>query len=135
MAQIDFKIRGIPVPKGRPRFYRGARFVGTYTPKKTRNWESIVRGQAVSHRPPVLWEGPLVMQLVFLMPRPKSLPKKITRHIKKPDVDNLAKSIKDALQGIIYKSDSQIFALILNKQYTTDECGVDVRIEEVSHER
>ena len=71
------------------------------------------------------------MALTFMMPRPKSLPKKFVYHIKKPDLDNLGKSVKDALQGIIYKADSQIMILLLEKQYTLDEYGVAVRMEEI----
>lgn len=127
---ITFKILGIPVPKGRPRFTRVAGFVRTYTPLKTHRWEKIVRGQAVSYRPKYLWEGPITMSLTFMMPRPKSMPKKVVYHIKKPDLDNLAKSVKDALQGIIYKTDSQIIILNLEKKYTLDEYGVVVRMEE-----
>lgn len=134
MSKISFKIIGIPVPKGRPRFFRRGRFVGTYTPPKTKNWETIVRGQAVASRPPMLWEGPLRMKLIFMMPRPKSLPKKVIHHIKKPDVDNLAKAIKDALQGIIYKTDSQVVMLTAMKIYATAEPRVEVDIEEVDHE-
>ncbi len=124
------RIIGEPVPKGRPRFFRTPKYVGTYTPKNTRKWEEFVRHQALKHRPKVLWEGPIVMELLFLMPRPKSLPKKVVHHIKKPDLDNLAKSIKDALQGIIYKTDSQIFALALTKKYSPDEYGVEVAMRE-----
>ncbi len=129
MRRLEFKIIGQPVPKGRPRFFRAGGLVGAYTPKKTRSWESIVRGQAVSYRPKYLWEGPIIMTLTFMMPRPKSLPKKIIHHTKKPDLDNLAKSIKDALQGIIYRTDSQVVILNLEKKYALSESGVMVRIE------
>ncbi len=131
MARITFKIVGIPVSKGRPRFFLRAGFVKPYTPTETRRWEKIIFGQAVSYRPEYLWEGPIVMSLTFLMPRPKSLPKKVLHHIKKPDLDNLAKSVKDALQGIIYKTDSQVITLILRKKYAQDEPGVEVEMEEV----
>jgi len=59
------------------------------------------------------------------------MPKKIEHHIKKPDLDNLAKSVKDALQGLIYKTDSQIVELILRKRYELYEYGVAVTMEEL----
>ena len=129
--QLTFNIIGAPVAKGRPRFYRGSGFVGTYTPDNTRRWENIVRGQAISYRPKELWKGPISMALTFLMPRPKSLPKKVIHHIKKPDLDNLAKAIKDALQGVIYKTDSQVVVLNLDKKYTIYRPGVIVTVEEL----
>lgn len=87
--------------------------------------------QALKHRPRKLWDGPIIMELLFLMPRPKSLAKKVVYHTKKPDLDNLAKSIKDALQGVIYTTDSLIIILNLEKKYTLTEEGVVVSIQEV----
>ncbi len=130
MRNIKFKITGTPVPKGRPRFFRRGKYMGTYTPSNTRKWEEFVRFQAIRYTPQTLWEGPISMTLKFLILRPKSLPKKVVWHIKKPDVDNLAKSIKDALQGIIYRTDSQIFSLTVMKEYSPSECGVEVEMDE-----
>ncbi len=131
MDKLQFKIIGEPVAKGRPRFFRTPKYVGTYTPKNTRQWEEFVRHQALKYRPEVLWEGPIMMTLGFMMPRPKSMPKKVIYHTKKPDVDNLAKSIKDALQGIIYKTDSQIISLTVSKRYSPREYGVEVKLEHI----
>ena len=39
-------------------------------------------------------------------------------HIKKPDCDNLAKGVKDALEGIAYDNDSQVCHLIITKTYS-----------------
>lgn len=54
------------------------------------------------------------MDLVFVFPRPKSVPKKLGGgrlwHAVKPDRDNLQKSFQDALNGILYRDDSQICA-------------------------
>ena len=38
-------------------------------------------------------------------------------HVYKPDADNLAKFVLDALNGVYYKDDSQIYELIVRKQY------------------
>ncbi len=129
MPQIQFTITGAPVPKLRPKFRRCRNFVITYTPKKTRIWECNVRVQARRYKPEIPWQGPIRMTLLFLMPRPKSLPKKVIYHIKKPDLDNLAKAIKDALQGIMYVSDSQVVYLILSKVYAAGDPRVEVKME------
>ena len=128
MSIIKFTIVGKPVAKGRPRFYRRGSFVQTYTPKETVSWENWVKLEAVKYRPSDLIEGPIRMNLEFMLLRPKSLPKKVIFHIKKPDVDNLSKSIKDALEGIIYKNDSQVYQLVCRKVYSVTECGVSVEI-------
>ena len=132
MQKLSFNIIGVPVPKGRPRFFRGPKFVHTYTPKKTHVWESSIRVQARQHKPEIPWQGPIRMTLLFFMPRPKSLSKEVIHHVKKPDLDNLAKAMKDALQGIMYVSDSQVVYLILSKIYASGEPRVEVKIEEVA---
>ena len=100
-----------------------------YTPDKTKNFENYVKLVAAQHAPKELFAGPLDMELEFYLQRPKSLPKKIQRHTKKPDIDNLAKSVMDALEGIIYVNDAQVIALRIYKMYGTPKCSV--RIEEV----
>lgn len=59
--------------------------------------------------------GPVVMRLMFVMPRPnnmiwKSKPMDVVEHTKKPDKDNLEKAVKDALTGIVWVDDSQVWA-------------------------
>ncbi|HBF43961.1 MAG TPA: hypothetical protein DDW42_10130 [Desulfobacteraceae bacterium] len=60
---------------------------------------------------------PLAMGVTYIMPVRKSWPKHKIRdlrrgmmfyHYKKPDLDNLIKFTKDALEGLCYKNDSQI---------------------------
>lgn len=46
----------------------------------------------------------------------------------KPDCDNIAKNINDALNGIVYSDDKQIVSLTINKFYALDE-RVEVSIK------
>ena len=50
---------------------------------------------------------------------------------KKPDTDNIAKAILDALNGLAYYDDAQIVELTVAKRYGTVPC-VEVVISEVS---
>ena len=50
------------------------------------------------------------------------------RHIYKPDADNLAKFVMDALNGTYYKDDSQVCALHVMKRYG-DENSVRVQLD------
>lgn len=52
---------------------------------------------------------------------------------KKPDSDNIAKVVADALNGIAYDDDAQIADLTVIKRYTENPC-VKVTIEEISHD-
>lgn len=123
---IRFTVPGVPVPKGRTRFTCAGR---PYTPDKTRVWELIIGAYAQEHKPKELWTGPITCDLVFRLPKPKAHPKhRNPRHIKKPDLDNLIKSLKDSLEGIIYKGDQQIFCLSAEKRYS-DTPGVNIKLE------
>jgi len=65
-------------------------------------------------------EGPLRLNVLFVMPRPGNMiwqrrPMPRALHEKRPDLDNLAKSTKDALTGILWRDDSQIAILNARK--------------------
>lgn len=134
---LTFHIDINPVPKGRPKFSKIGGFVRTYTPKKTQDFETEVREAAkqAMNREPL--EGPLAVYLYFRLPIPKSYPKKriaaclsgSDRPTKKPDLDNLAKSVLDALNGVIYQDDSQIVSLHMTKVYSQHP-GIDLLIRE-----
>ena len=124
MDQVNqhiFTVYGSPVAQGRPRFVRRGNFVGTYDPANSRDWKRTVQSQLLTalDDKPEIHEGALSLQLHFYLPRPKSLPKRAKDHIKKPDVDNLAKGVKDAMKGIVYRDDSQVVELLVRKEYNT----------------
>jgi len=140
----NFRIFGDPVSQGRPRFFvRKKGGVGCEDPAKSKDWKQNVINQIlVSNGRPEKFkfiDGPITLTLNFFMPRPKSLPKKVKHHIKRPDLDNLVKAIKDALSGLLYKDDSQIIELIATKEYCKirpdgyyeDPPGVSIRLYEV----
>ena len=71
-------------------------------------------------------------------PIPKSVSKKkreemnrgLLMHTKKPDCDNIAKSILDALNGLAYYDDSQICELSVYKMYS-DEPRAEIVINSI----
>ena len=48
---LSFIIWETPVAKGRPRFYNRGKFIGTYTPTKTRSFENLVATEAIRYKP------------------------------------------------------------------------------------
>lgn len=117
-----------PVPKGRPRF---TKFGKAYTPKKTHDFEKKIADYFRQNPNRFKFEKgiPIVVNLVFGMPIPKSTPKSrkeamfegIIKHTKRPDVDNMAKAVLDALShGIAWEDDSQIVRITAEKKYTDD---------------
>lgn len=83
-------------------------------------------------------DKPLKTIIDVHMSIPKSYSKKMyeralndeIRPTVKPDCDNIAKNINDALNGIVYPDDKQIVSLTVNKIYSDSEF-VKVTIEEV----
>jgi Holliday junction resolvase RusA-like endonuclease len=135
---VNFVVDGVPIPKLRPRFAKRGNFVQAYTPKKTKDYESLVMDAAVlamgSAQP---LTTPIAIYLYIKLPIPASYSKKRVRDCiegyemptKKPDWDNVAKAITDALNGICYVDDSQIVNAHVKKVYSHTP-GVDVLIKE-----
>ena len=122
-----FNVEITPVAKGRARYARRGNFVSTYTPKKTKDYETVIREQAVLFMgEEKTLETPVSVSIEFSMPMPKSTAKKLLeahlngsiRHTKKPDLDNLAKAVLDAMNGVVFLDDSQIVKLTLSKRYS-----------------
>lgn len=132
--EISIFVSGIAAAQGRPRFRRAGNFVQAYDPAKSKSWKESVRWQAIESQQKEQWEmldGAIEASIVFLLLRPKTLPKKVKRHIKKPDVENLVKGIFDALEGIAYRNDSQIFRMTVEKHYEDKLPGVSIILRSV----
>jgi Holliday junction resolvase RusA-like endonuclease len=109
---ISFIIPGQPVAKGRPRLGRGR----VYTPAKTVAYEKVVALAAkAAMRGNMPITGAVSVGIKFFLARPKS--NKSTEPVVKPDIDNLAKSVCDALNGIVWKDDSQIVQAKITKEW------------------
>ena len=120
VEEVFFPI--VPVAKGRPRL---TRYGQAYTPKKTKDYEKAI-AEHFKSLDISKFEGPIQIKLVFQMPIPKSFTKKqnelikkgFLKYDKKPDLDNLAKAVLDALNGLAYEDDSKITGLFLVKRYS-----------------
>jgi len=123
---IDGKI----VPKGRPRFYMQNGHARAYTPEATATYENWVRMcWNAWHNTRFDDDAQLMVRIDAVFEMPKSASKKkqaqmldgAVRPTKKPDCDNIAKTILDALNGIAYKDDSQVVQLTVYKCYGDQE--------------
>ena len=124
-----------PVPKGRPRFTRTGH---AYTPKTTQEYEKKI-AEYYKSQTDDFYECAIKVKLIFNMPIPKSTTKKNRmlimaneiKYIKKPDLDNMCKSLTDSLNGIAYADDSLITKLTIEKRYSTDNnVGTELTITE-----
>lgn len=130
---ITFTVSGEPQGKERPRVTRN----GTFTPRKTAEYERRVRAAYREQcGDSFLGDSALIVTIAAHFQPPKSVSRKkraamlagLIQPKRKPDADNIAKAVCDALNGIAYRDDAQITCLIVEKQYS--ECAhVTVHIE------
>jgi Holliday junction resolvase RusA-like endonuclease len=57
------------------------------------------------------------LTVAFYLPRPKSLPRRVTAHVKAPDLDKLVRSVGDALTRVVFADDAQVVDLVAMKRY------------------
>jgi|TARA_R100001163_G_C5046860_1_gene184078 crossover junction endodeoxyribonuclease RusA len=106
---------------------KGAKFpVITDANKNLKQWRDLTSFVAQDYAPKELVESAVELHIDFFFARPKSLPKKVTRHIKKPDLSKLIRSIEDSLTNIVWNDDSQVVKIIATKNYGTPRAEIQV---------
>ena len=126
--QLVFMVPGKPVGKGRPRFAKTAKFVGAYTPQETINYENWIKQCFVIKYPnfkPL--ETPLQLTVKAFLNKAKT--NKMAAPMIKPDIDNIIKCM-DALNGIAYKDDKQIVAVVAHKLWGDIE-RLEIALQEI----
>ena len=133
--KVDFTVPGEPISQPRQRHALIGGHVRNYTPAKApvQTYKALVRmaaSQAMSGPPTGL---PVGVTIECAFARPKShyrtganshalKPNAPYRHAKKPDAENCAKAVLDALTEIVYEDDKQVACLHVLKLYA-DEAG------------
>ena len=140
---IDFYVMGTPVAMPRPRVVRTPNGkTRTYNSSKSTTYKQMIKihaKNAMNKAHKSMTEQPLKMELTFLFKPPKSYSKKkllaVTkgelRYTKLPDADNLAKTVMDGLNRVLYKDDSQIVELVVKKEYGLED-GLKIKVEELN---
>ncbi len=129
---VYFFVPGNPV--GWERAGRG-RHGKSYTPARTRKWQNDIGRVACLSTTLHDLDMPLSVRMNFYLPRPKRA--KFARPATKPDLDNLSKSVLDALEKAnIIKNDSRVVELHVSSWYRDKNsaaacrAGVWVAVEE-----
>ena len=140
--RIQFTVPAIPVAQPRQRVAVIAGHAHNYTPTQhpVNAFKAAVQmAFAEASGGELRIEGPVGLQLVFCMPRPKSMTWKtrLMPRVYRPggrgDWDNLAKSVADALNGLAWRDDSQI-CLVHVEVFIAGGCEqphVEVEIKEI----
>lgn len=128
---VVFEVRGVPRPQPRPRFVGPGRVVST-AGKAVKAWKAAVVREAKAvraERGPLPKASALAVSLVFTFVGPRGGHGRA--HLQRPDVDNLAKLVMDAVieAGLIH-DDALIFALAARKVWGATG-GVVVRLDAV----
>lgn len=143
---IAFVVHGVPATAGSKRAF-------VYTPKgggkpravvvddaqnTGKPWRASVQAAALEARQgqPLL-EGPLELEVTFVMPRPKGhfdrwgrvrTSKLEALPIVRPDVDKLSRALLDSLKAIVWRDDAQVVTKIARKRYQAGDLEVGARV-------
>lgn len=139
---LSFFVQGEPVAQPRGRAFNvkglGIRVASAPTKHPIHLWKQALMGSCEQVMTGFrLYDDPIDVTLVFLMTRPKSMPKRTANervpHTKKPDIDNVAKGVLDAFNARLWGDDSQIYSLKISKRYVMgdEKPGVFVRVSVV----
>ena len=128
--QLNSVILMEPVPKGRAKVSVFKGHAHMYTPEKTVKSEAQVITEirhSLGEVQPFPKDAPVRLIAIFYRTRPKGIPKKVLKPVKKPDLDNYLKLLKDALDGFAFPNDSQVTTVLVKKRFA--EPGTFPRIE------
>lgn len=143
---IQFFVPGKPQGKARARTFYNRKLgrMQSMTPENTVLYENhIIQSYLDAAEKPQLLQGQLEVSINAYFPVPKSTTKKVRKQIedgevlptKKPDADNIAKVVCDALNQIAYQDDTQVVKLVVTKQFETDNEPVGLIVQIKEYER
>lgn len=141
MGPVKFTVPGQPKGKARARTVRrGGGKSFSYTPEGTVLYENLIKTCYLQDAGHVLFNDgqPLAVDIIAFYEVPKSYSKKKKQEMldgqlyptKKPDIDNIAKCVLDALNKLAYRDDTQVVRLHMEKHYA-EIPRVEVEIREV----
>lgn len=142
MKTVTFTVPGAPKGKARARTVRGrGGNTFSYTPEGTVLYENLIKTCYRQDVGAVIFNDgqPLSVTIRAYFPLLKSVSKKKKQEMldgsilptKKPDIDNIAKCVLDALNKLAYRDDTQVVELHMEKHYA-EVPRVEVSIQEIN---
>ena len=123
MTVASFWVAGDPKAQPRHRAFARGGNVRCYDPGTAEGWKALIAAAARPHLPIVPLKGPVEVHIDFFFRRPKRLlrkrdPDRVMWYDRKPDRDNLAKAVLDALTQIgFWFDDAQVCSGRVRKFY------------------
>lgn len=131
--ELDFTVKGIPIPKGSMRHIGNGRMVDQ---TKTKPWMNSIRSASLEAAAlvvepgsiaPFIIEVPVSVHIEFYFPRPAAARNRLYPHKRSVgDIDKLSRAVLDALQpnrteiGVLM-DDSLVVDLHARKRYSESE--------------
>ena len=128
---LTFYVNGEPIAQPRHRIASRGRFATAYIPKghAIHAWKYAIEEAAREQAERIGWvpvkNEPLVVLMQFYFKQPRS--NKTRHHVQRPDLDNLAKAVLDALHGIAFLDDACVVDLRLRKEWAS-QSGLEVEV-------
>lgn len=127
---LELVVYGMPAPKGSQKYVghsKAGRPLLVDDCLREKPWRESVKWAFISLGGIANYHvaGPVRLQLVFTLPKPQGAPKKrVTLPMRKPDLDKLVRSTKDALSQVsAFEDDARVVELTAAKRYPGE--GVD----------
>jgi Holliday junction resolvase RusA-like endonuclease len=123
---ITFDVAGDPVPQPRARISTRGGFGRAYVPQKhpVHAYRRAIAFEAMkAGATPGRGRVSVVIDAVFVRPayhKTKSGLKVSAPDLPRQDVDNIAKAVLDALNGVAWVDDTQVSRLVVEKSYGTE---------------
>lgn len=128
---IHLELTGVPIPwmRAKPLYSKRRMYDAQIKEKQQVRWQLLSQ----FHSNPIT--TPLEVNITFFMPIPKSISSVkrkamiggILHHMTKPDTDNMLKFYLDAMTGVIYVDDSQVWCESARKVYA-ERPGVLIKV-------
>lgn len=139
---LRFRVYGIPVGQGSMKAFksRKGKVVVTHQSSQTKPWREAIKWSAkqeMAIRVMGLMSGPLAVDLVFHLPKPRQHKLRTFKQReqwafpwRRPDLDKLQRAAMDALTGVVIHDDAQVVTMGARKIYG-DEPGLEVLVREL----
>ena len=141
LRTVSLVVAGIAAPAGSKSAFPNRKTGGVSvrdSSKRAKPWQAVVSAQAwQAFGGPVL-TGPLHLEIVFVLPRPKGhygsgrnaaavRPSAPIAPAVQPDLTKLVRGVEDARTGIVWRDDGQVVSQHTSKVYGEPaECRIDV---------
>lgn len=106
---------------------RGRAGTGAYMSGKGRGYKGLIERdvrnamQEQGAEAPLFPAGePVCLRVVFCYPGLRKQQSRLAWRAKRPDMDNMLKLVKDALQGLLFADDAQLARIVMEKQHVAE---------------